>query len=182
MRRPDPARLADPDIRRLCGSSCRPSRSRRALTLGTAVLFVLLGVSQSAQAQFGPGGGMSPMGGQGGGMGGMGGPQGGPPSDKPEGPAEAAPSTGRPATVAFEPLPQWPEKKDKSLQFFQLNGYLRGRGFYWYNYNLGHYNDGSARANPFTVPYSELPDDNRRATDDELLTQAATAAASTAAF
>ena len=102
MRRPDPARLADPDIRRLCGSSCRPSRSRRALTLGTAVLFVLLGVSQSAQAQFGPGGGIRPMGG--GGNSGMGGPQGGPPSDKPEGPAEAAPSTGTTDT-ATEPLP-----------------------------------------------------------------------------
>lgn len=84
MRRLDPVRLSDPDFRRLCGSSDRPSRARRALTLGTAVLFVLLGVSSSAQAQFGPGGGMRPMGG------GMGGPQGGPPPDKPEGPVDSA--------------------------------------------------------------------------------------------
>lgn len=153
MRRPDPARLADPDFRRLCGSSDRPLRTRRALTLGTTVLFVLLGVSQLAHAQFGPGGGMRPMGGQGGGMGG---PQGGPPPDKPEGPAEAAPSTGS-ADTATEPLPQWPEKKGKELQFLQLNGYLRGRGYYWHNFNLGHFNDPSSRANPFSLPYSEIP-------------------------
>lgn len=150
MRRLDPVRVSDPDFRRLCGSSDRPSRTRRALTLGTVVLFVLLGVSSSAQAQFGPGGGMRPMGG------GMGGPQGGPPPDKPEGPAEAAPSTGSTDT-ATEPLPQWPEKKGKELQFLQLNGYLRGRGYYWHNFNLGHYNDTTTRANPFSIPYSEIP-------------------------
>ncbi|HMY59454.1 MAG TPA: hypothetical protein PK472_14420, partial [Pseudomonadota bacterium] len=154
MRRPDPARLADPDFRRLCGSSELPTSSRRALTLGTAVLFVLLGVTQSAHAQFGPGGGMRPMGGNG--AGGMGGPQGGPPPDKPEGPAEAAPSTGTTDT-ATEQLPPWPEKKGKELQFLQLNGYLRGRGYYWHNFNLGHYNDTATRANPFSIPYSEIP-------------------------
>ncbi len=104
---------------------------------------------------------MRPMGSPGaGGMGGMGGPQGGSPSDKPEGPAEAAPSTG-PTDVAIEPLPQWPdEKKEKSLQFLQLHGYLRGRGFFWSNFNLGSYNNPANAANPFTVPYSELPDQN----------------------
>jgi uncharacterized protein (TIGR04551 family) len=100
------------------------------------------------------------MGSPGGMGGGMGGPQTGSPSDKPEGPAEAAPSTG-PTDAATEPLPQWPEeKKEKSLQFLQLHGYLRGRGFFWSNYNLGTYNDPTQRANPFTVPYSELPDAN----------------------
>ena len=34
---------------------------------------------------------------------------------------------------------------------------MRGRGFYWNNFNLGHFNDGSTRANPFSIPYSELP-------------------------
>jgi len=99
---------------------------------------------------------MRPMGGGGAGgpMGGMGG---GPPPDKPEGPAEQAPSTSA-TDVATEPLPDYTNKKEKTLQFFQLNGYLRGRGFVWHNYTLGHYNDGVTRANPFTVPPSELPD------------------------
>ena len=124
-----------------------------ALTCG-GILFA----ATQAEAQFGPGGGMRPMGGQGGmGGGGMGGMGGGPPSDKPEGPAEAAPN--QPGTdAATDTLPPWPEKEKKSIQFFQLHGYLRGRGFYWHNYNLGHYNDGARTANPFTVPYSELPD------------------------
>jgi uncharacterized protein (TIGR04551 family) len=117
-----------------------------------------------ASAQFGPGaggpggpGGMNPMGG-------MGGPQGGPPPDKPEGPAEAAPSTAT-ADAAIEPLPQWPDKKGKELQFFQLNGYLRGRGFYWHNFNLGHFNEPSLGANPFTPPYSELPNTSGEAAE-----------------
>lgn len=164
MRRLAPARTSDsattPGVRPEPGRLAARWLGRSAqFATGLMAFSALLLVTPEAFAQFGPGGGMSPMGGQGGGMGGMGGPQGGPPPDKPDGPAEAAPSTGT-GDVAFEPLPQWPEKKDKSLQFFQLNGYLRGRGFYWYNYNLGHYNDGSARANPFTVPYSELPDDS----------------------
>lgn len=123
--------------------------------------------SSDAQAQFGPGGGMRPMGGgqgmggPGGGMGGMGG---GPPPDKPEGPAEAAPGQTA-GDAAIEPLPEWRDKKEKSLQFFQLNGYLRGRGYYWYNFNLGHFNDPSVRPNPFSIPYSEIPDANGQPQD-----------------
>jgi uncharacterized protein (TIGR04551 family) len=142
--------------------------SRRARPLGSFVL-ISLGLTlgggllfwpTDSQAQFGPGGGMRPMGGQPGGMGGqgggMGGMGGGPPPDKPEGPAEQAPgvTTG---DAAIEPLPEWRDKKEKSIQFLQLNGYLRGRGFYWHNFNLGHFNDPSVRANPFTAPYSEIP-------------------------
>src|SRR5205085_280967 len=113
--------------------------------------------SGDAWGQFGPGGGMRPMGGAGPGMGGMGGPgQGAPPPDKPEGPAEEAPEKAT-ADAATEALPAWPGQKEKTLQFFQLNGYLRGRGFYWNNFNLGHYNDPTVRANPFSIPYSELP-------------------------
>ena len=132
----------------------------RYLTGLVAFSALLCGGTHEALAQFGPGGGMRPMGSPGaGGMGGgMGGPQGGSPSDKPEGPAEAAPSTGT-TDAAIEPLPQWPdEKKEKSLQFLQLHGYLRGRGYFWSNFNLGSYNDPTVRANPFTIPYSEIPD------------------------
>lgn len=89
------------------------------------------------------------------GMGGMG-PAGQPPPDKPEGPAEEAPDKATP-DAATEALPAWPGQKEKALQFFQLSGYLRGRGFYWHNLHLGHFNDPSVRANPFTPPYSELP-------------------------
>lgn len=110
-----------------------------------------------AWAQFGPGGGMRPMGG-GGGMGG-GGMGGGPPPDKQEGPAEAAPGQIA-GDIATEPLPEWRDKKERSLQPFTINGYLRGRGFYWYNYNLGHFNDPTKLANPFGAPYSEIPDAN----------------------
>jgi uncharacterized protein (TIGR04551 family) len=65
--------------------------------------------------------------------------------------------------VATEPLPQWPGQSEKKINFFQLNGYLRGRGYVWNNFHLGTFNNptGSngttALANPFTPPYSELP-------------------------
>src|SRR4051812_17071318 len=88
-------------MRRLlpCLSLCLPS-------------MVLL-ASGDAWAQFGPGGGMRPMGGAGG-MGGMGGPgQGAPPSDKPEGPAEEAPDKASP-DAATEALPAWPGQKVKT--------------------------------------------------------------------
>src|SRR5580658_7829117 len=106
-----------------------------------------------AWAQFGPGGGMRPMGGGQGGMGGMGPQQSQP--EKPEGPAEAAPEN-KGVDVATEPLPTYPGQKEKILQFFQLHGYLRGRGYYWYNLNLGEFNNlNSGLANPFPPPLSE---------------------------
>ncbi len=168
MRRLAPARITDP----VCPDAAQPrsmhstsalrrlrtraGASGRYLTGLVAFSALLCGGTHEALAQFGPGGGLRPLGGSS--PGGLGGPQGNAPSDKPEGPAEAAPTTG-PTDAATEPLPQWPEeKKDKSLQFLQLHGYLRGRGFFWSNYNLGSFNDPSIRANPFTVPFSELPD------------------------
>jgi hypothetical protein len=84
----------------------------------------------------------------------------GPPSDKPEGPAEAAPSAGTTDT-ATEPLPQWPEKKGKELQFLQLNGYLRGRGYYWHNFNLGHFNDSSAGRTVLAAVFGNSDSDGR---------------------
>jgi uncharacterized protein (TIGR04551 family) len=167
MRRPASASPLDPacpdGAQRLLGTRWQPRSGLRAgptsqpgslagaTRVGLGLLLASLLVGGSAHAQFGGAGpgGMNPMGG-------MGGPQGGPPPDKPEGPAEAAPSTG-PVDAAIEPLPQWPDKKGKELQFFQLNGYLRGRGFFWHNFNLGHFNDPSVGANPFTPPYSEIP-------------------------
>ncbi|HNN95899.1 MAG TPA: TIGR04551 family protein [Pseudomonadota bacterium] len=125
--------------------------------VATLSTLLLSGMGSKAWAQFGPGGGMRPMGGGAGGMGGPGGMGGGPPGDKPEGPAEAAPGQAA-VDIATESLPDWPQKKDRAFQPFTLNGYLRGRGFYWHNFNLGHFNDPTKLANPFGAPYSEIPD------------------------
>lgn len=133
---------------------------RRTRVLSLSALFVgslVVGLSPSVHAQFGPGGGMSPMGGGAGGPGMGGGMGGGPPPDTKEGPAEQAPGVAI-GDIASEPLPEWNEKKERNLQTFALNGYLRGRGFYWHNFNLGHFNDPAVRANPFGIPYSEIPD------------------------
>lgn len=136
----------------------RSRRLRRGLATG-ALFFSFAAFLCDAEAQFGPGGGMRPMGGSPGAQGGMGGMGGAPPPEKPEGPAEQAPGQTA-GEAALEPLPEWRDKKEKSLQFLQLNGYLRGRGYYWFNFNLGHFNDPSRRANPFSAPYSEIPDVN----------------------
>lgn len=116
------------------------------------VICGLCGLAGRAFGQFGPGGGMRPMGGPG--AAGMG--QGQPPPDKPEGPAEEAPEK-QGTDVATEAVPEWPGQKQRESRLFQINGYLRGRGYYFSNLNLGHFNDPSQRANPFTLPYSELP-------------------------
>lgn len=84
--------------------------------------------SDPARAQLGPGGGMGPGGG------------GAPPKtdEKEEGPAEAAPEGEKGAeSPALQPLPAWPQQKEKSLQFFQLNGYIRFRAYLFNNFNLG---------------------------------------------
>ncbi|MBL9006124.1 MAG: TIGR04551 family protein [Myxococcales bacterium] len=134
----------------------------RLSALGTLSCLLVCGAATSAWAQFGPGGGMRPMGG---GMGGPGqGMGGGPPSDKPEGPAEAAPGQVV-GDIAIDPLPEWRDKTERKLQPFTINGYLRGRGFYWHNFNLGHFNDPTKLANPFGTPYSELPDASGNALD-----------------
>ena len=120
MRRLAPARITDPvcpdaaqpkstsstsALRRL---RARAGASGRYLTGLVAFSALLCGGTHEALAQFGPGGGLRPLGGSS--PGGFGGAQGNAPSDKPEGPAEAAPTTG-PTDVATEPLPEstWAE-------------------------------------------------------------------------
>jgi uncharacterized protein (TIGR04551 family) len=108
-------------------------------------------VAGTAWAQFGPGGGM------GGGMRPMGqGPQ-GPQKEQEEGPAEQAPEN-QGQEPALQPLPAWPGQRDKQLQFFQIDGYMRGRAYLFHNFNLGIPlgTSGPQPANPIFVPFSEV--------------------------
>ncbi len=114
--------------------------------LKRALLVIALAVP--AGAQFGPGGGMQPMGGPGG-------PQPGPEKKEEEGPAEAAPEAPG-QQPALEPLPEWPGQREKQLQFFQLDGYLRGRASLYHNLSLGIPQLPSGPVPPFYVPYSEF--------------------------
>lgn len=100
-----------------------------------------------AFAQFGPGGGMQP--------GGAPGPTRAPGEEKEEGPAEAAPE-GKGESPALQPLPAWPQQREKSLQFFQLNGYMRFRAYLFNNLNLGYYEGASGPRSPFFIPFSEV--------------------------
>src|SRR5260370_22416488 len=111
----------------------------------------VLAMANPAFAQFGPGGGMRPNqpGGQPSQMG---------PEEKEEGPAENAPEQ-QAENPALQPLPAWPQQREKTLQFFQLNGYIRFRAYLFHNLNLGIFErTGSPRA-PFTIPYSEFNSD-----------------------
>lgn len=72
--------------------------------------------------------------------------------DKPAGPAEAAPQAE--AEPELPPLPQWPGKTAKKLQFFQLSGYFRFRGDMMHNLNLGQPDLPGLRA-PYYTPLSE---------------------------
>ena len=124
---------------------------RRILTLAIVTVALAQGV---AWAQFGPGGG----GAGGGGMRPMGQTpgQGMEPGKEDEGPAEAAPDQQgqEPAT---QPLPAWPGQREKALQFFQVDGYLRGRTYLFHNFNMGYgYSTTSGAYPPFYVPYSEV--------------------------
>mgnify|MGYP002145133290 CR=1 FL=1 len=49
--------------------------------------------------------------------------------------AEAAPET-QGQEPALQPLPAWPGQKDKAVQFFQLNGYIRGRSYLFHQADL----------------------------------------------
>src|ERR1700688_5032591 len=86
-----------------------------------------------AFAQFGPGGGGQRPGGPGGQPG-----AGAPGEEKEEGPAEAAPEE-KGEGPAMQPLPAWPQQKEKALQFFQLNGYIRFRAALYHSLNLGYF-------------------------------------------
>lgn len=106
----------------------------------------LLLTANLAKAQFGPGG-MQP--------GGTPQPSRPPGGDKEEGPAEAAP-TDKGESPALQPLPAWPQQKEKSLQFFQLNGYIRFRAYLFNNLNLGFFEGPTGQRSPFHIPYSEV--------------------------
>jgi len=104
------------------------SRSLNLLSPMLAVALAgVLAPARMAVAQYGgmpgqPGGGMpqAPMGQE----------------PKEEGPAEAAPEEeGRPSDL--EPLGGYAEQSKKKMQIFEIDGYLRMRSDYLYNFNLG---------------------------------------------
>ena len=111
------------------------------------------GVPTPAFAQFGPGGGggMRPGGQPGGSSPAQMGPE-----EKEEGPAESAPEQ-KAENPALQPLPAWPQQREKTLQFFQLNGYIRFRAYLFHALNLGIWRgaDGArARPSPSPTPSS----------------------------
>lgn len=85
-------------------------------------------------------------------------PGGAPPPTSKEAPAaaEAAPET-TPESPALQPLPAWPGQQEKTLQFFELHGYMRGRAYLFHQLNLGVTPSTSGVTPPFYVPYSEAP-------------------------
>jgi uncharacterized protein (TIGR04551 family) len=96
-----------------------------------------------ARGQFG--GGMGPGGGQ-------------PPAstEKEEGPAEQAPEKAGEGP-ALQPLPAWPQQKEKQLQFFELHGYIRFRAYLFHELNLGFWQTANGGpVPPFHIPYSEI--------------------------
>jgi uncharacterized protein (TIGR04551 family) len=116
-----------------------------------SILLVALSLTAAkpALAQFGPGGGgMRPPGGQPG-------QQPGAPPEKEEGPAETAPEQQN-ESPALQPLPAWPQQREKQLQFFQLNGYIRFRAYLFHDLNLGIYEGPMGPHSPFTIPYTEF--------------------------
>ena len=118
-----------------------------------------MALANPAFAQFGPGGGMRP-GGQ---------PQGNPsqmgPEEKEEGPAESAPEE-QAESPALQPLPAWPQQREKTLQFFQLNGYIRFRAYLFHALNLGIWEGTTGPKAPVHHPLHrgrlERPDRERR--------------------
>lgn len=110
----------------------------------------LLATATPAFAQFGAGGGMQP--------GGMGGgaapPPGAGPESKEEGPAENAPEQ-QAENPALQPLPAWPQQHEKTLQFFELHGYMRFRSYLFHALNLGVWPQTNGPSSGFPIPYSE---------------------------
>ena len=125
----------------------RPSRPPAPLYAAIISLsFALLGFVRPASAQFG-GGGTRP-----GAQPGAGNPA---PQDTKEGPAEVSPDD-KAESPALQPLPAWPQQREKASQFFQLNGYLRFRAYLFHNLNLGYYEGSSGPRSPFFIPFSEF--------------------------
>jgi uncharacterized protein (TIGR04551 family) len=112
------------------------------------LLLTALAPLRSAYAQFG---GAGPQPGIPGGA--PGGQPGAP--EKEEGPAEAAPEQ-KGESPALQPLPAWPQQREKQLQFFQLNGYIRFRAYLFHNLNLGFYEGTAGPRSPFFIPFSEF--------------------------
>ncbi len=104
--------------------------SRSKIWLGQVVAVALASALAPARIAFAQYGGMPGQ--PGGGM-----PQ-APAGQEPkeEGPAEAAPEDeGRPSDL--EPLGGYAEQSKKKMQIFEIDGYLRMRSDYLYNFNLG---------------------------------------------
>lgn len=117
------------------------------LRCGWIAAGLLLALPSVASAQFGPGGGMRPSG-PGGSQ-----PSGGAAKEE-EGPAEKAPETTA-QQPAVQPLPAWPGQRQKSLQFIEIHGYLRGRAYLFHNLNMGFYNSTGAPGPAWFQPYTE---------------------------
>jgi uncharacterized protein (TIGR04551 family) len=133
-------------------------RMRRwSILLVPAALLLSLAAANPAYAQFGPGGGMRP-GGQ---------PQGNPsqmgPEEKEEGPAESAPEQ-QAENPALQPLPAWPQQREKTLQFFELHGYIRFRAYLFHALNMGIWQGPMGPQAPFTIPYTEFGSNGMSAT------------------
>jgi uncharacterized protein (TIGR04551 family) len=77
------------------------------------------------------------------------------PEEKEEGPAENAPEQ-QVENPALQPLPAWPQQREKTLQFFQLNGYIRFRAYLFHAANLGIWEGSSGPRSPFPIPYTEV--------------------------
>ena len=105
---------------------------------------VVAWLAPPAHAQFGPGG--QPPG--------AGAPT-APGEEKEEGPAEAAPEE-KGESPALQPLPAWPQQREKQLQFFQLNGYMRFRAYLFHALNLGFFEGATGPRSPFHIPISEV--------------------------
>jgi uncharacterized protein (TIGR04551 family) len=77
------------------------------------------------------------------------------PQDTKEGPAEQAPED-KTESPALQPLPAWPQQREKATQFFQINGYIRFRAYLFHALNLGFYEGASGPKSPFYIPFSEF--------------------------
>ena len=106
-------------------------------------------LASPAFAQFGPGGGMRP-GGQ---------PQGNPAQAAPRKKKRARPRArprSKAENPALQPLPAWPQQREKTLQFFELHGYIRFRAYLFHALNLGIWRGPMGPQSPFPIPYSEV--------------------------
>ncbi len=126
---------------------------RRWSLLVVSAVLVVLGVANPAFAQFGPGGGGGGM--RPGSQPGGGNPAQMGPEEKEEGPAESAPEQ-QAENPALQPLPAWPQQREKTLQFFELHGYIRFRSYLFHALNLGIWEGPMGPVAPYTIPFTEF--------------------------